>query len=110
MGFARRFVVSLAATWAATWIVVTTVLIVPSPAQAFQLSDQFPPEIATGDRQKPLVEAGEEMVVSANPAASRAGEAMLARGGNAIDAAIAVQLVLGLVEPQSSGLGGGAFL
>jgi gamma-glutamyltranspeptidase/glutathione hydrolase len=106
MGFARRLAVSLAATW----IVVTTALIVPSPAQAFQLSDQFPPEIATGDRQKPLVEAGEEMVVSANPAASRAGEAMLARGGNAIDAAIAVQLVLGLVEPQSSGLGGGAFL
>ena len=50
------------------------------------------------------------MVVAANPLASRAGCEVLAAGGTAIDAAIAVQMVLGLVEPQSSGLGGGAFL
>jgi gamma-glutamyltranspeptidase / glutathione hydrolase len=50
------------------------------------------------------------MVATANPLATRAGYDILRAGGNAIDAAIAVQLVLGLVEPQSSGLGGGAFL
>jgi len=50
-----------------------------------------------------------EMVVTANPLATQAGLDILEDGGNAIDALVAVQLVLGLVEPQSSGLGGGAF-
>ncbi len=50
------------------------------------------------------------MVAAANPLAVEAGSRILKQGGNAVDAAIAVQLVLGLVEPQSSGLGGGAFL
>ena len=50
------------------------------------------------------------MVVAANPHAAAAGRDILRAGGSAVDAAIAVQLVLGLVEPQSSGLGGGAFL
>ncbi len=49
------------------------------------------------------------MVAAADPRAVDAGLAVLARGGNAVDAAMAVQAVLGLVEPQSSGLGGGAF-
>lgn len=50
------------------------------------------------------------MVVAAHPLAAAAGAQMLAEGGSAIDAMIATQLVLNLVEPQSSGLGGGGFL
>lgn len=50
------------------------------------------------------------MVAAANPHAVEAGLAVLRAGGSAADAAVAVQSVLGLVEPQSSGLGGGAFL
>ncbi len=50
------------------------------------------------------------MVVTANPHATRAGESVLAAGGSAIDAAVAIEAVLSLVEPQSSGLGGGGFL
>ena len=54
--------------------------------------------------------AAHAMVVAANPLAAQAGLAVLKAGGSAVDAAVAVQAVLGLVEPQSSGLGGGAFL
>lgn len=50
------------------------------------------------------------MVAAANPLAVEAGLQVLRRGGTAADAAVAIQAVLGLVEPQSSGLGGGAFL
>ncbi|WP_442957648.1 gamma-glutamyltransferase [Phenylobacterium sp.] len=50
------------------------------------------------------------MVAAANPHAVEAGLNVLRQGGSAVDAAVAVQAVLGLVEPQSSGLGGGAFL
>jgi gamma-glutamyltranspeptidase / glutathione hydrolase len=68
------------------------------------------PEAASGRVERAPVHARHWMVAAANPLAVDAGYAMLAQGGNAIDAAIAVQLVLGLVEPQSSGLGGGAFM
>lgn len=51
-----------------------------------------------------------EMVVTANPLATAAGEKILRRGGTAVDAMLAAQSVLGLVEPQASGLGGGAFV
>jgi gamma-glutamyltranspeptidase/glutathione hydrolase len=68
------------------------------------------PEAPSGYASKPLAKAKTEMVVAANPLASEAGLAMLRKGGSAIDAAIAVQMVLNLVEPQSSGIGGGAFI
>lgn len=53
---------------------------------------------------------GQAMVAAANPLAVEAGVKVLRAGGSAVDAAVAVQAVLGLVEPQSSGLGGGAFM
>lgn len=56
------------------------------------------------------VRAEKQMVAAADPRAVEAGLAVLRNGGNAIDAAVAVQAMLTLVEPQSSGLGGGAFL
>jgi len=68
------------------------------------------PEIASGWAVKEAVTARRFMVAAANPLAADAGLAILDAGGSAIDAAIAVQMVLGLVEPQSSGIGGGAFL
>ena len=61
------------------------------------------------DSPRPAV-LSKAMVAAANPAAVEAGLAVLRRGGSALDAAVAVQVTLGLVEPQSSGLGGGAFL
>jgi gamma-glutamyltranspeptidase/glutathione hydrolase len=68
------------------------------------------PEAATGRAEKQPVYASRQMVAAAHPLAADAGLEILRAGGAAIDAAIAVQLVLGLVEPQSSGIGGGAFL
>src|SRR5260221_5317738 len=74
------------------------------------LCAQPAPEAATGWTPKQLASSQRFMVVAAHPLAARAGYDAIRGGGSAVDAAIAVELVLGLVEPQSSGLGGGAFL
>ena len=68
------------------------------------------PEIDTGRVERQAAHARRFMVAAADPHAVAAGLEILRAGGSAADAAIAVQLVLGLTEPQSSGLGGGAFL
>jgi gamma-glutamyltranspeptidase/glutathione hydrolase len=68
------------------------------------------PEAATGRHDQALAISRRHMVSTANFTASEAGRQILRDGGNAVDAAIAIQLVLNLVEPQSSGIGGGAFL
>ena len=75
---------------------------------------QAQPETSTSPARerltKPMVRADNQMVVAANPHAVTAGLDILRAGGSAVDAAIATQLVLNVVEPQSSGIGGGAFL
>ena len=87
---------------------VTLGLLAIAPAQAQRAPSA--PEAASGLEPKTLATARRFMVAAANPIAVDAGVAILDAGGSAVDAMIAVQLVLNLVEPQSSGIGGGAFL
>ena len=107
---------------AATFFLIGAV----STAQAQQAADAVQPEPASqgafqamSSRVAAALEAKEArtpvtasnwMVAAANPHAAEAGASVLEAGGTAADALVAVQAVLGLVEPQSSGLGGGAFL
>lgn len=83
------------------------------PLYSFGFSYEAPsitPEVGSGYEEKPGWATESFAVAAANPLATDAGYQVLKAGGNAVDAAIAVQMVLTLVEPQSSGIGGGAFL
>ena len=107
------------------WIWFVLVSVAPPLAMAQQAADTVAPEaagagafavseatargLAAKAAGRPVA-AKEWMVVAANPLAVEAGAKILRKGGSAADAMVAVQAVLGLVEPQSSGLGGGAFL
>jgi len=83
----------------------------PAPHWTYQRPALSPqPEAASGWTPKPGWAYASEAVAAANPLAADAGAQVLRAGGSAVDAAIAVQMVLTLVEPQSSGIGGGAFL
>ncbi len=88
--------------------------LLPAAALAAQAALAQPlapaPEAATGRVAKAGATAQRFMAAAANPLAATAGRTILRAGGSATDAAIAIQLVLNLVEPQSSGIGGGAFL
>jgi gamma-glutamyltranspeptidase/glutathione hydrolase len=76
----------------------------------FSYSPPLLPEGASGSTEKPGWATHTFAVAAANPLATDAGYQVLKAGGSAVDAAIAVQMVLALVEPESSGIGGGAFL
>lgn len=77
---------------------------IPAGAQT-----QLDPETASAIEVKPMTEAADFMIAAAHPLAVEAGLEILDAGGTAADAAIAALLVLNVVEPQSSGIGGGAF-
>ena len=81
-----------------------------APPASWRYSVPEQPEAASGTTEKPGWAYARQAVAAANPLATDAGHQILQAGGSALDAAIAVQMVLGLVEPQSSGIAGGAFL
>lgn len=94
---------------AAVLFAMLTALAMPCAVLAQTATPDTAPEKSTGRAARAVGVAATHMVAAANPLAAEAGRTILRAGGSAVDAAIAVQLVLNLVEPQSSGIGGGAF-
>jgi len=104
----ERFACSQGKTCRAIWLGLCLALASQVGATA---DSDAPPEGASGLQPVAGVRTAQRhMVAAANPWAARAGLQILRDGGSAVDAAIAMQMVLTLVEPQSSGIGGGAFL
>ena len=98
------------AGWAALAAVCLWLAGCANPSAVRGSAESAQPEGASGQVAKPGWATRTYAVAAANPLATEAGRQMLQAGGSAVDAAIAVQMVLTLVEPQSSGIGGGAFL
>ncbi|GAA6164151.1 gamma-glutamyltransferase [Pelagimonas sp. KU-00592-HH] len=105
--------ISVFAALAASGAVAQEAADAVAPEVATALVREVSPELRASLEAKQAgkpVEAEDWMVAAAHPLAVEAGARVLREGGTAADAMVAVQAVLGLVEPQSSGLGGGAFL
>jgi gamma-glutamyltranspeptidase/glutathione hydrolase len=102
---AYRSRISIGLVW--VWALLGAGFFAPAWGQA---DTPLQPEAATGFQRQNSFAFERQGVSAAHPLASQAGLDILRQGGSALDAAIAVQMVLTLVEPQSSGIGGGAFL
>ena len=89
---------------------LTLALYAPAWCSAASTDEPAQPEHGHERQSKEAVTANDFMIVAAHPLAARSGYEVLKNGGTAVDAMVATQMMLNLVEPQSSGIGGGAFV